>query len=108
MTPEFLKLNPSGKVPVLLVELPLKHSPPKGHPDVVVRPTPSHETLVMSQSVAIMEFLEEAFPRAKRKLLPFSLIDRQKVMSSIMTHMSLLCCAACMHVGQTNRGIIDQ
>ncbi|KAK0403212.1 hypothetical protein QR680_016784 [Steinernema hermaphroditum] len=56
-TPEYLKINPQGLVPVLNVG--------KKH---------------LSESIAIMEYLEEKYPE-KRRLLPMNPEDRAKVRS---------------------------
>jgi len=58
--PDFLKLNPQGRVPVLLVD-----------------------NTVLTQSVAIIEYLEEAYP--KPPLLPAELLTRAFVRSLVQT-----------------------
>lgn len=61
---EYLAINPDGLVPTLVIE--------KGD-----------ERILLTQSIAILEYLEEAYPE-KRRLLPKDLVQRARVREILM------------------------
>lgn len=62
---EYLAINPAGLVPTLVIE------------------KADGQTIVLTQSVAILEYLEEAYPETCR-LLPMDLVQRARVREIVM------------------------